>query len=150
MKPELRNRLQASVPIVGAVLLCAMLVVRYHERRSPWLGRPATVLDHVAPYEHEARYTLALLEKVRPLLPKGETVYVTCFRPKGGKQQEDTESYLTAVGLLPDQNVLPPFTASDDSKPPVEYVVAVGEPFVHAAYTRVATFPEGALYRAAR
>ena len=147
VRTETRERLQTAVPIIGAVLLCAMLLGRFHERRAPWLGAE-TILDHVAPEEHEARYTLLLLDKVRPLLPKG--AYVTCFRPLNGKQQDDSGSFLTAVGLLPDQEVLPPFTASDDSNPPVDYVVAVGGAFVHARYTRVASFPEGALYHAPR
>jgi hypothetical protein len=143
----LRERLEGAVPVIGAVLLCAVLIGRFHERRAPWFGAE-TVLDHVAPEEHKARYTLLLLGKVRPLLPKG--AYVTCFRPLNGKQQDDSGSFLTAVGLLPDQEVLPPFTASDDSNPPVDYVVAVGGTFVHPKYTRVASFPEGALYHAPR
>jgi hypothetical protein len=148
VRTDRRERLQIAVPVIGAVLLCAMLVARFHERRAPWFERPETILDHVGPEEHQARYTLILLEKVRPLLPKG--AYVTCFQPLNGKQHDDSANYLPAVGMLPDQIVLPAFTASDDSDPPIDYVVAVGEPFVHARYTRVAEFPEGALYRASR
>lgn len=148
MRSERRDRLQGVALTAGSLLLLGMLVSRFHERRPPYFQRPATILDHVAPYEHESRHALLLLEKVRPHIPKG--AHTTCFTPKNGKQWEDTLTYLTAVGMLPEQEVLPPFTADDLAVTPVEYVVAVREPFTHPRYIQVAIFPEGALYRAPR
>ncbi|HEY0141020.1 MAG TPA: hypothetical protein VGF48_08995 [Thermoanaerobaculia bacterium] len=148
MRSERRDRLQGVALTAGSLLLLGMLVSRYHERRPPFLQRPATIIDHVAPHEHELRHALLLLEKVRPHIPK--EAHTTCFTPKNGKQWDDALTYLTAVGMLPEQVVLPPFTADDASPIPVEYVVAVREPFVHARYIQVAIFPEGALYRAPR
>lgn len=146
MRSEQRDRLQGAALLAGSLLLLGMLVSRYHERRPPFFARPATIIDHVAPYEHESRYALLLLDRVRPHIPKG--AYTTCFTPKNGRQWDDSLTYLTAVGMLPDQVVLPPFTADEANQPPVSYVVAVREPFTHPKYVQVAIFPEGALYHA--
>lgn len=134
--------------MTASLLLAALLAARYHERRPPYFELPRTLLDHPSPEEHEARYALIMIERARTLVPRGKEV--TCFRPVGGKQQYDSGSFLSAVGLMPEHVVLPPFTASDDSNPPIEYVIAVRGPFEHARYTRIAEFPEGAIYRAPR
>jgi hypothetical protein len=92
-----------------------------------------------------------LLPKVRPLLPRGAEV--TCFRPVDGwAPEEDTANFFTAVGLLPNQSVVPPFTAMQTTPLPnlVEYVVAVRDPFTHADYKAIAEFPEGRLYKVQR
>lgn len=132
----------------GSLLLLGMLVSRFLERQPPYFARPQTILDNVSPYRHEASDALILLEKVRPHIPKG--AHTTCFTPKDGKQWDDALTYLTAVGMLPEQVVLPPFTAGENAEVPVEYVVAVRERFTHPKYIEVATFPEGSLYRAPR
>ena len=148
MRSSLRDRLQGGVLLTATLLLAGLLVARFHERRPPWFAVPETLLDHAGPEEHEARYALIMIERAREIVPRGKEV--TCFRPVNGKQQYDSGSFLAAAGLLPDHVVLPPFTASDDSSPPIEYVIAVRGPFDHARYTRIAEFPEGAIYRAPR
>ena len=145
-----RARLETAVFTTAVLLLLAAMAWRFEERRPPYFARPQTVVDHVERFDHETRDALLLLPKVAPLLPRGAEV--TCFRPKDGQQHPDSPNYLTAVGLLPDQSVFPPFTASTDLPPAqlIEWVIAVREPFTHPAYRAVATFPEGALYRVVR
>ncbi len=105
-----RDAAQRIVAGLGALLLCAMLVVRYADRRPPYFAVPRTVLDHVESREHEIRDALLVIPQAEPLLPRGAEV--TAFRPKNGRAWNDDSVYLTAVGLLPRQSVLPPWTAS--------------------------------------
>jgi hypothetical protein len=145
------GRVERAVVIALALLLVAALVRRLYTRGGPYFERPQTIVDHVGPTKHETRDALVLLPKVRPLLPRGAEV--TCFRPVDGWAPEgDTENFFAAVGQLPYQNVVPPFTAMQTTPLPnlAEYVVAVREPFTHADYKEIAAFPEGRLYRVQR
>jgi hypothetical protein len=148
--PPTRERLETAVITTAVVLLLAAMVMRYAERRPPWFAKPATVVDHVERFEHETRDVLLLAPKVAPLIPRGSDV--ACFRPKDGREHPDSPIYLTAVGLLPNHRVLPPFTAASELARDqlVEWVIAVREPFTHPAYEVVATFPEGKLHRVVR
>ena len=145
------SRVERAVLAVLALLLTAALAGRLYTRGGPYFERPATIVDHVGPGKHEVRDALVLLPKVRPLLPRGAEV--TCFRPVDGWAPEgDTPNFFAAVGQLPYQNVMPPFTAMIGTPRPnlVEWVVAVREPFTHPDYKEVAAFPEGRLYRVQR
>lgn len=145
------RRAERAVVTVLALLLVAALAGRLYTRGGPYLERPQTIVDRVGPIKHEVRDALVLLPKVRPLLPRG--VEVTCFHPvDGAAPPEDTENFLAAVGQLPHQSVVPPFTALADvpRKNLVEYVVAVREPFTHRDYEEIAAFVEGRLYRVRR
>jgi hypothetical protein len=142
-----RDVLQRVVAYGGALLLCAALLARYSARGGPYFERPRTVVDHVEAVAHPSRDALILIPQVEPLLPRGAEV--TCFRPKNGQAWNDHESYLIAVGLLPHQFVLPPFTAASElrGEQVTEYVIAVGEPFDHPSYAPVAGFTSGWLYK---
>jgi 4-amino-4-deoxy-L-arabinose transferase-like glycosyltransferase len=144
-------RLERAALTVLALLLVAALAGRLYTRGGPYFERPRTIIDHIGRAVHDPRDALVLLPKVRPLLPRG--VEVTCFRPvDGAAPAGDTDNFFAAVGQLPYQSVMPPFTAMADvpRKDLVEYVVAVREPFTHRDYKEIAAFPEGRLYRVQR
>jgi hypothetical protein len=131
-------------------LLAAALMARLASRGGPYLESPRTIVDHVGPNRHETADALIILPRVAKLLPRGADV--TCFRPAGGQEQYDAANFLTAVGMLPRQNVLPPFVAGllTPRNELVEYVVAIREPFTHPAYVPIAEWPEGRVYRVVR
>jgi hypothetical protein len=141
--------LRGVVWTASALLVIATLQ-RYAVRRPPYFAAPRTVFQHVDVRQHPLHGVLVLLPQVEPLIPRGSDV--TVFHPKNGETQNDHDTYLTAVGLLPHHNVLPPFTAGPDVPPEqlIEWVVAVGEPFTHPRYAPVAGFPNGWLYRVRR
>jgi hypothetical protein len=145
-----RHALRQTVVGACTLLLCAALLHRYFVRRGPYFAEPRTIVEHVDIVDHEARDVVLLVPDVAPLIPAGADV--TCFRPKDGKWQYDGINYLTAVGLLPKHNVLPPFAAGEElpADKVVEYVIAVREPFTNPAYEVVAGFPTGFLYKARR
>jgi hypothetical protein len=142
-----RDARQRVVAYGGALLLSLALIRVYAIRRGPYFAQPRTVVDHADVREHETRQALILIPQVEPLLPPGGEV--TAFRPKNGEAWNDDAIYLTAVGLLPDQSVLPPWTAGADLRRDqvVEFVIAVGKPFEHPSYAPVAGFPDGWLYK---
>ncbi len=148
MRPNFQR--ESIVILISIAALLGAMTLRYVERRPPYFSRPATLVDHVDRRVHDNQDLLLLLPKIERLIPRG--VEVTCFRPANGQQQFDGPNYLAAVGLLPHRSVLPPFTAAADLPPDqlVEYVIAVGAPFVHPSYRVVASFPEGALYKVSR
>ena len=135
---------------VAALLLMLPLFHGWSKRGRPYFELPSTVMDHAGPEEHALRQVLLLMPKVAPLLPEGAEV--AAFRPKDGAVVDDHDTYLAAVGLLPRQFVLPPFTAyaSTPREQLVEWVIAVGEPLRHPHYAPVAGFPEGWLYQVRR
>ncbi|HSP13218.1 MAG TPA: hypothetical protein VLV78_00540 [Thermoanaerobaculia bacterium] len=138
-----RNAVQRIVAGCGALLLCAALIHRYAIRRPPYFAAPETVLDHADVVKHEIRDALVVIPQAEPLLPRGAEV--TCFRPKNAQAWNDDAVYLTAVGLLPRQSVLPPWSAGTGRG--VEYVIAVGAPFDQPSYAPYAGFRGGWLYK---
>ncbi len=145
------RRIEKTIVVVLALLLTAALVDRLYTRGGPYLERPLTIMDHVGAARHETRDALVLLPKVRPLLPRDADV--TCFRPVNGAAPEsDMVNFFAAVGQLPYQKVLPPFTALVTTPLPnlVPYVVAVRDPFTDPRYKAIAEYPEGRLYKVQR
>ncbi|HVS33574.1 MAG TPA: hypothetical protein VMS98_19220 [Thermoanaerobaculia bacterium] len=145
-----RDALRQIVAGAATLALCIALLHRYYVRRGPYFEKPRTIVEHVDIIDHEARDVILLAREVAPLIPPG--AQVTCFEPVDGKHQYDGINYLSAVGLLPNHQVLPPFAAGEDlsAAEVVEYVIAVREPFDHPAYSVVAGFPTGYLYKARR
>jgi hypothetical protein len=145
-------RRSVDLIVIGAatLLLAAALLARLYSRGGPYFAPPLTIVDHTGPAKHDTADALRLLPRVEPYLAPGVTV--TCFRPRDGRQQFDMADYFVAVGALPQQRVWPPFSASADMKckDVVDYVVAVGPPFVHRCFAQIAEFPEGRLYQALR
>jgi len=146
----MRERLQRTVIVAVSLLLAIATAWRFYQRRAPYFAAPRTIVDHIDRIEHPLRKTILLLEKVRPLIPRGAGV--ACFRSIDGRREADNANYLTAVGMLPHHVVLPSF-GTDESlakEDLIEYVVAVGEPLRNPKYKPVAGFPEGYLYRVDR
>lgn len=135
---------------VATALLIVALVHRLRTRGAPLLAIPSTPVEFASPGDPTMHHVILVLEEASRHLPRGATV--TCFVPKEGRQQHDATSFLTAVGMLPYQKVLPPFTAGDGlpREQLVEYVVAIYEPFTHSDYREIASFPHGRLYRVQR
>ena len=141
---------QRVVVWTGVVLVCAATLYRFHARGGPYFAAPATVLDRVSAHGHETRDVVILLPQVEPQIPDGANV--TVFRPLNGRAHNDHNNYLAAVGLLPRHQVLPPFTAFDETPREnlVDWVVAIREPFEHPHYRVVAGFSNGWLYKVDR
>ena len=138
-----REAAQQIVAWCGALLLCAALVDRYADRRAPYFAIPRTVFDHVDVRKHELRDALITLPEAEALLPRGAEV--TAFRPKNGQAWNDDAVYLTAVGMLPRQSVIPPWAVGDRGE--VEYVIAVGAPFEHPSEAGLAGVQGGWIYK---
>ena len=145
-----RDALRQIVAGAATLALVAALLHRLYVRRGPYFEKPPTIVEHVDIIDHEARDVVLLTRAVAAIIPAGAEV--TCFKPAGGKQHYDGINYLSAVGLLPQHKVMPPFAASEDlpADKVVEWVIAVREPFDHPAYSVVAGFPTGFLYKARR
>lgn len=145
-----RERFQTVCAFTFAALLCAATVARFARNGPPYLEKPRTVMDHVARTQHETRDVLLVLAEVKERIPAG--AQVTVFRPQNGGPHNDQPSFLTAVGILNDHFVLPPFVAGREVAPTdlVEFVVAVGTPLDHPHYELVEQFETGYLYRVRR
>lgn len=141
------RRTEARLIYAGSLLLALFLGYRLYSLGGPYFEKPRTIIDHVGTTPHETREALLVLPRAAKLLPRNAEV--TCFRPRNGQAWDDDPVYLTAIGQLRRQNVLPPFTARLQSprEELIEYVIAIGEPFQHPAYAVVAEWPEGRLYR---
>lgn len=145
---------RASIAI-AALLLTAATVARFIARGGPYFDPPLTIVDHVdrldAPdVANPLRTPLEVIPRLARQIPRGAEV--TCFRPAAGLEQYDAPSFLTAIGQLPRNRVLPPFTARLDTPRPLlaEYVIAIGQPFTHPAYRLVSEVPRGWLYKVER
>jgi hypothetical protein len=145
-----RSAAQRVVVYTAAVLLAAALGRRLVTRGGPYFPVPRTIVDHVGPNQHETRDALIVLPRAAKVIPDGKEV--TCFRPIGGQEQYDSANYLTAVGMLPRHQILPPFTAGllTPRAQLVEYVIAIRDPFDHPAYVPIAEWPEGRVYQVRR
>jgi len=132
------RRIEKWIVAAATLILLLAFVNRLYTRGGPYFERPETIVDHVGPHKHETRDALVLLPKVRPLLPRGARV--TCFEPGNPETMPD---FFTAVGQLPQQNVVSP-----DGELP-EYVIAIRTTFDNTSYRVIAEFPEGRLYKAA-
>ena len=140
---------------LSVLLLTAAAVARLALRGGPYFEIPQTVMDHVdrldAPYVvNPTRVPLAVIPRLARFIPRGADV--TCFRPAFGREQYDAPSFLTAIGQLPRNHVLPPFavTLHTPREQLTEYVIAIDEPFQHPAYKLIAQVPHGRLYKVER
>ena len=139
----------------AAMLLGAATVLRFLARGGPYFERPRTIVDHAERMDapsvaNPLRTPLEVIPKFVRLIPRGASV--TCFRPVGGREQYDAPSFLTAIGLLPRNQVLPPFVARLDTPVPQlpDYVIAIDQPFTHPSFRLVAEVPGGRLYKVVR
>jgi len=80
------------VLVAACVLLAAATVVRLKRGGGPYFERPATIVDHLGPREHEVHRELLTLQRVAKSIPCGARVSVI---------PDDTPHYLAAVAMLP-------------------------------------------------
>ena len=137
-----RSRRAAGRVIIyaAAILFAAATVRRFHWLGGPYFELPATIQDHVWPARFPSRDAIVLSRRAEPLLPRDAKV--TILKP-GEAPNYDQTHWLTGLGMLPRQQHVPQNV--EETKP--DYVIAIHEEFVHPAYVKVATFPEGALYK---
>ena len=83
--------------IAACVLLAAATALRLKRGGAPYFERPATVMDHIGPREHEIRGELLHLRAAAASIPRGASVSVV---------PDDVPHYLTAVALLPEYHVV--------------------------------------------
>jgi hypothetical protein len=88
---------QRCVIVAACVLLAAATVVRLKRGGGPYFQRPATIVDHLGPREHEVHRELLVLQRAAKSIPRGARVSVI---------PDDTPHYLTAIAMLPDQTVV--------------------------------------------
>ena len=81
----------------ACVLLAAATIVRLHRGGPPFFARPATVVDHLGPREHEVHREILTLQRAAKTIPRGARVSVI---------PDDTPHYLTAIAMLPDHIVV--------------------------------------------
>src|SRR5438105_1962254 len=74
---------QAVVVTVAAIALCGVQIVKLAQLGGPYFARPATVLEHMMPWNHQDRRLLTLAPAVANVIPRGATV--SCFQPVDGK-----------------------------------------------------------------
>jgi hypothetical protein len=133
------SRLRERTVYVFALLLTIALCVRLYTRGGPYFEWPWTVFQHVGPGPHEEDDVILACQRAAPLIPRNATV--TCFTAAAGVPQPGID-FMTAVGFLPRQRVLPP------SADGVQYVITLGaEPYTHPSYVEIASWPEGRLYK---
>ena len=131
------------VLIYAAALVFIMAVVRrYHWLGGPYFTFPDTIQDHVWPARFASADAIVLARRAEPLLPRGAKV--TLLTPSEAPNYDQTH-WLTGLGLLPRQHVVPQRVDGPRETLP-DYVIAIRGPFDHPQYRVVATFPEGFLY----
>lgn len=127
--------------VAAAIVFFAALVHRFHWLGGPYFDFfPPTIQDHVWPARFPSADAIVLCRRAEPLLPRGANVTVL---KAGEAPNYDQTHWLTGLGMLPRQHVVP--QKVDELKP--DYVIAIHEEFPHAGYTKIATFPEGFLYK---
>lgn len=124
----------------AALVLGAATIHRFHWLGGPYFTFPETIQDHVWPARFPSRDAIVLSRRAEPLLPRGAKV--TILKPSEAPNYDQTH-WLTGLGMLPRQHAVP--QKVDELQP--DYVIAIHDEFAHASYDKVATFPEGFLYK---
>lgn len=140
-------RVHPSAFIVRKLLICAAAIVfliaivhRFHWLGGPYFEIPETIQDHVWPVRFPSRDAIVLSRRAEPLLPRGAKV--TILTPSEAPNYDQTH-WLTGLGMLPKQHAVAQNV--DETQP--DYVIAIHDEFAHPRYTKIATFPEGFLYK---
>lgn len=136
-----------SKVLAGRVVLCAAVLVfagatihRFRWLGGPYFAFPETIQDHVWPARFPSADAIVLCRRAEPMLPRGATV--TVLKPSEAPNYDQTH-WLTGLGMLPRQH--PVAQKIDELQP--DYVIAIHDELSHASYAKMATFPEGFLYR---
>lgn len=124
----------------AALVFAAATIHRFHWLGGPYFTFPETIQDHVWPARFPSRDAIVLSRRAEPLLPRGAKV--TILKPSEAPNYDQTH-WLTGLGMLPRQHAVA--QKVDELQP--DYVIAIHDEFAHAQYDKVATFPEGFLYK---
>ena len=131
-----------TVIYTAAIVFAAVLIHRFHWLGGPYFQLPGTIQDHVWPTRFLSADAITLSRRAEPLLPRGATV--TILAPSEAPHYDQTH-WLTGLGLLPRQHVVPQkMTGPPETLP--QYVIAIADPFPDPHYRLQARFPEGFLY----
>ena len=142
-----RDRARRIIITLAAIVSIAFTVRRFHWLGGPYFDFfPPTIQDHVWPARFPSADAILLCREAEPLLPRGAEV--TVVAPAQAPNYDQTH-WLTALGLLPRQNAVPPDLEGSNRDELTDFVIAIGDPLPHPAYRLVKQFPEGALYEVA-
>src|SRR5438477_6580928 len=97
-------RVRQAIVTVAAIALCGVQIVKLAQLGGPYFARPATVLEHMMPWNHQNRRLLTLAPAVANVIPRGATV--SCFQPVDGKATDDS-CFFIATGQLPRHRIVP-------------------------------------------
>lgn len=137
-------------PRVVIIVAAAIVFTLATLNRFRWLGGPyselfpPTIQDHVWPERFASRDAVVLCRRIASTLPRGATA--TVIQPSQAPNFDQTH-WLTGLGMLPHQRVLPP---KFDAEPLPDFVVSLREPFTDPRYRLKQSFPEGHLYERIR
>lgn len=141
MMPRPPSRAAAgAIVFAAAIVFAGATIHRFRWLGGPYFEFPATIQDHVWPVRFPSRDAIVLSRRAEPLLPRGAKV--TILKPAEAPNYDQTH-WLTGLGMLPRQH--PVAQKVDETRP--QYVISIHEEFAHASYEKVATFPEGFLYK---
>jgi hypothetical protein len=140
MKTPPRQALRTGIIVVAAFVFAAATVRRFHWLGGPYFEFPQTVQDHVNPQRFPSRDAILLCQRLAPLLPRGATA--TVIFPPAAPNFDQTH-WLTGLGLLTHQRVVPPLFDGENAP---QYVLTIRTPWEHASYALEGQYPEGYLY----
>lgn len=141
--PSFRHTARLVLICAAALLFLGLTIKRLAWLGGPYFQFPETIQDHVWPVRFMSTDAIVLSRRAGPLLPRGATV--TILAPSEAPNFDQTH-WLTGLGMLPRQHPVPQkLDGLRESQP--QFVITIRAPLEHADYERVATFPEGSLYR---
>lgn len=130
----------------GAVLVLCSIAARVRERPVESHGRGMTILSGSTTDPATADRALRFLAEVRRALPSGASV---AFVWSGHRTQRDDENtFMTAIGQLPDQDVWPASSLLASSSP--EFLIAFDGTLADGRYALAKAMRDGVLYRHVR
>ena len=142
-------RARRIIILAASLVFIAAIIQRFHWLGGPYLDLfPETIQDHVWPSRFASADAIVACRKAAPLLPRGAEV--TVIAPQEAPNYDPT-LWLTGLGLLTRQRVVPPKFEGTTAETLPDYIVAVGpQQFPHQSYRQIAAFPEGRLYEVKR
>lgn len=126
----------------AALVFFAASIQRFHWLGGPYFQFPDTIQDHVWPVRFLSADAIVLSRRAAPLLPRGATV--TILAPSEAPDYDQTH-WLTGLGLLPRQHVMPQKMSGRPESLP-QFVIAIHDEFDHPHYKLHTRFREGFLY----
>ncbi len=142
-------RIRRILILTVSLAYVAAIVHRFHWLGGPYFDLfPETIQDHVWPSRFASVDAIVACREAAPLLPRGAEV--TVIAPQEAPNYDPT-LWLTGLGLLTRQRVVPPKFEGTTAETLPDYVVAVGpQQFPHPSYRRIAALSKGSLYEVKR